>query len=93
MFYSILKSGSSPGGLVSSSLSATQHNEGDDEFEELYCIDDVVEKTIFKMSMLSSMFVEFYALPDRPGRTEVKMLQTAFSMRTNVYFKVFQTFI
>jgi len=38
-------------------------------------MDEAVEKTIFKMNLISSMFIEYYALPSRPGRTETKMLQ------------------
>ena len=45
------------------------------------------------MCVLSNSFVEYHALPLRPGRTEYKMLETAFAMRNNVFFKVFQTFI
>ena len=45
------------------------------------------------MCLISSSFIEYQALPARLGRTELKMLQTAFAMRSNVYFKVFQTFI
>ena len=66
---------------------------GQDNFDELYCLDDTVENIIFKMCVLSSSFVEYHALPVRPGRTELRILETAFAMRSNVFFKVFQTFI
>ena len=82
-----------PKDIVYSSVKSMEPQCPDDVFEELYCVDDAIEKTIFKLSLLSSMFIEYFALPNRPGRTEVKMLQTAFAMRTNVLFKVFQTFI
>ena len=75
VFYSILKSGSSPASLIGSSTTATQNmDESEDDFNELYCVDEAVEKTIFKMNLISSMFIEYYALPSRPGRTETKML-------------------
>jgi len=90
VFYSILKSDYTQS---CSSLPSPSMNNNSGLFEELYCLDDAVESTVFKMCVLSSMLVEFHALPSRPGRTEVKMLQTSFAMRNNVYFKVFQTFI
>ena len=89
IFYSLLRSSSQT--LVSHSVSARDvclHR-----FEGLYCMDEAVESTIFKLCVLSSMFVAFHALPARAGKTEVKLLQTAFALRQNVYFKVFQTFI
>ena len=76
VFYSILKSGSNPSGLFGSSTTTTQNlDDQSDKFDELYCMDEAVEKTIFKMNLISSMFIEYYALPSRPGRTETKMLQ------------------
>ena len=62
-------------------------------FDELHCMDEAIEGTIFKLCILSSMFVEYHALPARPGKTEIKMLQMAFALRTSVFFEVFQTFI
>ena len=56
-------------------------------------MDEGIESTTFKMCIISSMFVEYHALPTRPGKTEIKMLQTAFAMRTSILFEVFQTFI
>jgi hypothetical protein len=56
-------------------------------------MDEAIEKITFKLCVLSSMFVEYHALPVRAGKTEVKMLQMAFAMRTSVFFEVYQTFI
>ena len=56
-------------------------------------MDPAIESTIFRMCILSSMFVEYHALPARAGKTEIKMLHMAFAMRTSVFFDVFQTFI
>ena len=56
-------------------------------------MDEAIESTIFKLCVLSSMFVEYHALPARPGKTEIKMLQMAFVLRSQVFFEVFQTFI
>ena len=56
-------------------------------------MDESVESIIFKICVLSNMFVEYHALPARPGKTEIKQLQMAFAMRTSVFFEVFQTFI
>ena len=92
VFYSLLKSGSIPF-QSSAQLSMVMQHNGHDNFDELYCLDDTVENIIFKICVLSNSFVEYYALPLRPGRTEYRMLETAFAMRSNVYFKVFQTFI
>ena len=64
-----------------------------DQSEDLYCFDGKIEGTIFKICVLSSMFIEYNAMPTRPGKTEIKMLQMAFAMRTSILFKVFQTFI
>ena len=103
VLYSILKSGSKTGADLhsSTSMNMTMNNMTQSsrvvteecKFDELYCVDEHVERNIFKMCILSSHFIEFYALPARLGRTEMKMLQTAFAMRSNVYFKVFKTFI
>lgn len=56
-------------------------------------MDSGIESTIFRLCILSSMFVEYHALPTRPGKTEIKMLHMAFALRTSVFFDVFQTFI
>ena len=56
-------------------------------------MDSGIESSIFRLCVLSSMFVEYHALPTRPGKTEIKMLHMAFAMRTSVFFDVFQTFI
>ena len=56
-------------------------------------MDEAIESVIFKMCVLSSMFVEYHALPARAGKTEIKMLQLAFALRTTVYFEVFKTFV
>ena len=56
-------------------------------------MDSGIESTIFRICILSSMFVEYHALPTRPGKTEIKMLHMAFAMRTSVFFDVFNTFI
>lgn len=56
-------------------------------------MDEAVESIIFKLCVLSNMLVEYHALPVRMGKTEVKLLQMAFAMRTSVYFEVFQSFI
>lgn len=56
-------------------------------------MDSGIESTIFRLCILSSMFVEYHALPTRPGKTEIKMLHLAFAIRTSVFFDVFQTFI
>jgi len=58
-------------------------------FEELNCMDNGIESTIFRLCILSSMFVEYHALPIRPGKTEIKMLHMAFALRTSVFFDVF----
>lgn len=80
IFYSILRGACSetaplltekPGSLLSQSM----------RFDELYCVDEAVESTVFKMCVLSTMFIEYYALPLRAGKTEVKMIQTAFALR------------
>ena len=60
-----------------------------ESFEELHCMDEAIENTVFKLCVLSSMFIEYHALPMRAGKSEFKMLQTAFAMRTSVFFKVF----
>ena len=52
-------------------------------------MDEAIESTIFKLCVLSSMLIESHALPARIGKSEVKMMQIAFAMRTNVYFEVF----
>ena len=57
--------------------------------DELSCMDESVESIIFKICVLSNMFVEYHALPARPGKTEIKQLQMAFAMRTSVFFEVF----
>lgn len=54
---------------------------------------EAIETTIFKICMLSSLFIEYHALPTRAGKTEIKMLHTAFALRSSVYFEVFQTFV
>lgn len=56
-------------------------------------MDSRIENTIFRLCILSSMFIEYHAMPARPGKTEIKMLHMAFAMRTSVFFDVFQTFI
>ena len=62
-------------------------------FEELNCMDEAVESITFKLCVLSSMFIEYHALPARAGKTEIKMLHLAFAMRTSVFLAVFHTFI
>ena len=75
------------------SLFTTTQSNNSKNFEELHCMDEGIESTIFKLCILSTMFTEYHALPARPGKTEVKMLHMAFAMRTSVFFEVFQTFI
>lgn len=62
-------------------------------FGELSCMDSGVESTIFRLCLLSSMFIDFHALPSRPGKTEKDLLHMAFAMRSNVFLDVFLTFI
>lgn len=50
---------------------------------------EAIESTIFKICILSSMLIEYHALPMRAGKTEIKMLHTAFALRSTVYFEVF----
>lgn len=54
---------------------------------------EAIENITFKMCMLSSMFVEYHALPLKAGKTEIKLLQMAYTLRTGSFFEVFQTFI
>ena len=88
VFYSLLRSACQPKKTKKSELSFMAK-----DFDELNCMDEAVESAIFKLCILSTMFIEYHALPVRPGKTEFKMLQTAFAMRTSVYFEVFQTFV
>lgn len=37
-------------------------------------MDEAIENITFKMCILSSMFIEYHALPVRAGKTEIKML-------------------
>lgn len=78
---------------MSARASASQSAGPTTSFEELNCMDSGIESSIFRLCVLSSMFVEYHALPTRPGKTEIKMLHMAFAMRTSVFFDVFQTFI
>ena len=50
---------------------------------------EAIEATTFKMCVLSSMFVEYHALPARAGKTEVKLLHMAYAMRSSAFFEVF----
>lgn len=59
----------------------------------MFCIDSAIESIVFKLCLLSSLFIEYHALPTRPGKTEIKMILMAFAMRSNIYFKIMQTFI
>ena len=52
VFYSLLKSGSIP--FQSSAQLSTLMSNAQDNFDELYCLDDTVENIIFKMCVLSS---------------------------------------
>ena len=75
------------------SMSVRTRSTRQQNFDELNCMDSRIENTIFRLCILSSMFIEYHAMPARPGKTEIKMLHMAFAMRTSVFFDVFQTFI
>lgn len=57
--------------------------------DELNCMSEAIENTTFKMCVLSSLFVEYHALPPKAGKTEVKLLQMGYTLRTSAFFEVF----
>lgn len=61
--------------------------------EELNCMDEHIESVIFKLCIISQMFIEYHALPPKKGRTEISLLQEAIKMRTNIFFEVYLTFV
>ena len=77
-------------GVVSAAASSNQSSVAKDE---LSCMDEHIESVIFKMCILSQMFVEFHALPPKKGRNEVVLLQEAVRMRTTIFFEVYLTFV
>ena len=101
MFYSLLQSRESKqcknlskNGLHSGKISAaSSSNQSSVAKDELSCMDEHIESVIFKMCILSQMFVEYHALPPKKGRNEVVLLQEAVRMRTTIFFEVYLTFV
>ena len=95
IFYSILR-GATSHDQLQGQQSIFKHKSNasqEQKFDELSCMNEAIETTVFKICILSHSFVEHHALPARAGKTEIKMLHTAFALRTSVFFEVFQTFI
>jgi len=44
------------------------------DVDQIYCVDEAVEGILFKMSVLASLFIDYWALPQRAGKTEQKMM-------------------
>ena len=61
--------------------------------DELSCMDDHIEYVIFKLCIISQMFIEFYALPTKKGRNEIMLLHEAIKMRNTIFFEVYLTFV
>lgn len=93
VFYSLLKSASATSRPVVKKQGSASTLSSNQNLNELSCMDESVESTIFKICLISNMFIEYHALPARPGKSEIKQLQMAFAMRTSVFFEVYQTFI
>lgn len=78
---------------ASGTVSGNSSSDSGSNFNELNCMDEQIENLIFRLCVLSQMFIEFCALPPKLGKTENTMMQMARQMRSTIYFEVFKTFI
>ena len=70
IFYSLLQGGNSGQRNGQNSAAAAIRQNSD----ELHCMDEAIENAVFKLCIISNMFIEYHALPIRAGKTELKML-------------------
>ena len=56
-------------------------------------MDGHIENIMYKQCVMSSLFIEYHALPVKAGKSEFAMLQMAIQFRTGLYYEIYQEFI
>ena len=51
-----------------------------------------IENIMYKQCVLSSLFIEYHALPIKAGKSEFTMLQMAIQFRSGLYYEIYQEF-
>ena len=94
-YYSILISGQkrSQPGSFETNPSDEKNKKKKIHKKSLDLMDGHIEIIMYKQCVLTSLFIEYHALPAKAGKSEFIMLQMAVKFRSGLYYEIYQEFI
>ena len=57
--------------------------------KSLDLMDGHIESIMYKQCVISSLFIEYHALPAKAGKSEFAMLQMAIQFRSGLYYEIY----